>query len=227
MRVSVVVPVLNEEVALGAVLGAVRPSLTTGDELVVVDGGSSDRTVEIARASGALVVESERGRGRQLNAGAARTRGDVLLFLHADTRLPSAWRDEIERALDTADACWGRFDVEFDEGGALLRLIAWLISRRSRAFRSATGDQAIFVRRADFDAVGGYREAHLFEDVDFVRRIRPRGAMAIPASPVVTSSRRWRMDGVLRTTLRMWSLKSLYLAGVPARRLERFYSDRR
>lgn len=227
MRISVVVPVLNEEAVLGPVLGAVRPGLATGDELVVVDGGSSDRTVEIARASGALVVESERGRGRQLNAGAARTSGDVLLFLHADTQLPRSWRSEIGRALEADAACWGRFDVEFDEGGALLRLIAWLISRRSRAFRSATGDQAIFVRRADFEAVGGYREAHLFEDVDFVRRIRSRGAMATPVSPVVTSSRRWRKDGVLRTTLRMWSLKSLYLAGVPAKRLERYYSDRR
>ena len=227
MILTVVVPVLNEEAALAAALAAVRKGLAVGDELVVVDGGSEDRTIEIARAAGASVVRCERGRGRQMNAGAAGGRGDVLLFLHADTELPPAYRDEIERALSDRGACWGRFDLRFDEGGPLLRLIAWLITRRSRAFRSATGDQAIFVRREDFEAAGGYREAHLFEDVDLVRRIRGRGAMAIPDSSVVTSSRRWRREGVLRTTLRMWSLKSLYLAGVPAKTLERFYSDRR
>jgi rSAM/selenodomain-associated transferase 2 len=227
MNLSVIVPVLDEEAALGPVLATARTGLAPGDELIVVDGGSSDRTVEVARRGGAEVIASERGRGRQMNAGAARARGDVLLFLHADTQLPAGFRSAIEGVLADGTACWGRFDVRFDEGGALLRLIAWLISRRSRLFRSATGDQAIFVRHADFEAAGGFREAHLFEDVEFVRRIRVRGAMAIPPAPVVTSSRRWRKDGVLATTLRMWSLKSLYLAGIPAKSLERFYADRR
>jgi rSAM/selenodomain-associated transferase 2 len=227
MILSIIVPVLNEEAALGPVLASARAGLGPGDELLVVDGGSSDRTVEVARLAGAEVVVSARGRGSQLNAGAARAGGDVLLFLHADTHLPAGYRGEIERGLADAATCWGRFDVRFDEGGPLLRLIAWLISTRSRLFRSATGDQAIFVRRAEFEAVGGFREAHLFEDVELVRRIRARGAMAIPSVPVVTSSRRWRKEGVIATTLRMWSLKSMYLAGVPAKTLERFYSDRR
>jgi rSAM/selenodomain-associated transferase 2 len=227
MILSIIVPVLNEEAALGPALEAVRAGLGPGDELLVVDGGSSDGTVEIARRAGADVVVSERGRGRQQNAGARLAKGDVLLFLHADTHLPAGYRAEIERGLADSEKCWGRFDVRFDEGGPLLRLIAWLISARSRLFRSATGDQAIFVRRADFEAVGGFREAHLFEDVELVRRMRARGAMATPSTSVVTSSRRWRKEGVLATTLRMWSLKSLYLAGVPAKSLERFYSDRR
>jgi rSAM/selenodomain-associated transferase 2 len=227
MILSVVLPVLDEEAALGPTLAAVRSGLEGDDELVVVDGGSRDRTVEIALSAGAEVVTGARGRGRQMNAGAALARGDVLLFLHADTHLPVGFRREISRALDDESVCWGRFDVRFDEGGPLLRLIAWLISRRSRLMQSATGDQAIFVRRREFEAAGGYLESHLFEDVDLVRRLRRLGGMAVPARPVVTSSRRWRKDGVWRTTFRMWSLKSLYLAGVPAQKLERFYSDRR
>ncbi len=227
MILSVVVPVLDEEAALGPALASARAGLAAVDEVIVVDGGSRDRTMEIARRAGAVVVGSTRGRGRQMNAGAERARGDVLLFVHADTHLPPGFRREIERVLEDGRATWGRFDVRFDEGGVLLRAIAWLISRRSRLFRSATGDQAIFVRRKEFEAVGGYREGHLFEDVALVRELRARGAMAIPASPVVTSSRRWRKEGVWVTTLRMWSLKSLYLAGVPAEKLARFYSDRR
>jgi rSAM/selenodomain-associated transferase 2 len=225
MILSIIVPVLNEEAALAATLAAARAGLGPADEILVVDGGSEDRTVEVARRAGAQVLEGERGRGRQMNAGASHASGDVLLFLHADTHLPTRFRAEIEFAFSRPSVGWGRFDLEFDEGGPLLRLIAWLISRRSRLFRSATGDQAIFVRRSDFEALGGYREGHLFEDVDLVRRLRERGAMAIPAAPVVTSSRRWRSEGVLTTTVRMWSLKSLYLAGVPAKKLERFYGD--
>lgn len=227
MRVSVVVPVLDEESLIASTLAAARRGAGPEDELLVVDGGSRDRTVELAEAGGATVVHAARGRGRQMNAGSAEARGDVLLFLHADTLLPDDYRAELERVLAAPAVCWGRFDVAFDEGGPLLRLIARLISWRSRLFRSATGDQAMFVRAGDFEAVGGYREALLFEDVDLARRLRVRGAMGIPASPVVTSARRWRSRGVWATTLRMWALKSLYLAGVPSDRLARHYTDDR
>lgn len=227
MILSIIVPVLNEEAALAATLRAALAGLEDGDELVVVDGGSTDRTVAVAEAGGARVVVGQKGRGRQMNAGAAAARGDVLLFLHADTFLPEGFRAEIDRVLASGSSCWGRFDLRFDEGGPLLRLIAHLISNRSRLFRSATGDQAMFVRRADFDAVGGYREPELFEDVDLARQLRARGGMAIPRMPVVTSSRRWTRDGVWKTTFLMWTLKSLYLAGVPAPRLAKFYRDLR
>jgi hypothetical protein len=125
------------------------------------------------------------------------------------------------------EVTWGRFDLAFDEGGPLLRLIAHLISWRSRVFRSATGDQAIFTRRSTFVSLGGYREARLFEDVDLVRRLRRCGRMGIPAGRAVTSSRRWRNRGVWATTARMWTLKTLYLIGVPSERLAAHYDDER
>lgn len=227
MRLSIVIPVLDEESVLGPTLAALRGRLVPGDEVLVVDGGSRDRTAEIARDGGAEWIEGPRGRGRQMNAGALRASGDLLLFLHADTLLLPGFRGDLERLMADGAVVWGRFDLAFDEGGPLLRLIARLISWRSRAFRSATGDQAIFVRRADFDATGGYREALLFEDVDLARRLRSRGRMGIPAGRAVTSARRWRRRGVWVTTLQMWTLKSLYLAGVPAERLARFYRDER
>lgn len=227
MRLSIVIPVLQEEATIRDTLVAVRGSLETGDQILVVDGGSSDGTVRLARSLGAEVVEGERGRGRQMNQGAALAGGDVLLFLHADTSLPKGFRQDLAALLDDESVRWGRFDLRFDEGGPLLQLIARLISVRSRLFRSATGDQAVFVRRADFLAVGGYREAILFEDVDLVRRLRRRGRMGIPAGHAVTSARRWRNRGVWSTTLRMWALKFLYLCGVPAERLSRHYRDER
>ena len=227
MRLSIIIPVLNEEAALAATLAVARAGLGEDDEIVVADGGSNDRTIEIGRACGARIVECEAGRGRQMNAGCAQARGDLLLFLHADTLLPADYRRELEDLLRDPGVRWGRFDVDFDEGGPLLRLIAWLISRRSTLMRSATGDQAIFVRRDDFDAVGGYREALLFEDVDLARRLRACGRIGIPRSHAVTSARRWRNRGVWATTFRMWSLKSLYLLGVPAERLARHYRDER
>ena len=227
MRLSVVIPVLEEEAVLGPTLAAARAGLDRGDELIVVDGGSTDRTAEIARDGGAELIPGARGRGRQMNAGAARASGDLLLFLHADTILPAGFRADLERLLADEGIRWGRFDLEFDEGGPLLRLIARLISGRSRAFRSATGDQAVFVRRDEFETLGGYREELLFEDVDLARRLRGRGRMGIPVGRVVTSARRWRRRGVWATTFRMWTLKSLYLAGVPAEHLAKFYRDER
>ena len=227
MKLSVVIPVLDEEAAIAATISTVLRGLEAGDELFVVDGGSRDRTVGVAEEAGVEVVASPRGRGNQMNAGAARVSGDVLLFLHADTDLPTQYRQELEALLADRRVTWGRFDLLFDEAGPLLRLIAWLISARSRLFRSATGDQAIFVRRAEFEEIGGYLEPFLFEDVDLARRLRERGRMGVPRGCVVTSSRRWRNRGVWATTLRMWTLKSLYLAGVPSARLRGHYRDER
>jgi len=220
VKVSVIVPTLNEARLIDGTLAAAADA----DQLIVVDGGSNDGTPALARGRGALVLHGMRGRGRQLAKGAAAATGDILLFLHADTILPRGFREEV-CALVESGCAWGRFNVRFDHGSALVHLIARLISLRSRLTRVATGDQAIFVSRRAFTAVGGLREDTLFEDIDLCRRLKRHGPMGIPAQPVVTSARRWRTDGAWRTSFLMWALKLLYLAGVPADRLASRYRD--
>lgn len=221
MTVSVVVPALNEASAIEAALASAAGAY----EIVVADGGSDDDTVDLAVRAGAKVLNATRGRGLQQNAGAAVATGDVLLFLHADTHLPEGFVGEVLDSLRRDGASWGRFDVRFDAGNPLVHLIAHLISWRSWATRVGTGDQAIFVLRETFVSIGGFREPQLFEDIDLCRRLKRVGAMAVPRSPVVTSSRRWRSGGALRTSFLMWGLKLAYLAGVPSERLARIYRD--
>lgn len=219
--VSVIVPALEEEATIARTLR----SAAEADEVIVVDGGSRDRTRAIARGCGAHVIEVESGRGRQQNAGARAARARVLLFLHADTILPAGFRDDVVERLASERAGWGRFDLAFDDGAPLLRLIARLISIRSRWTRVATGDQAIFVRRELFERIGAFREDELFEDIDLCRRLKRIAVMTVPAGRAVTSARRWRQGGAWRTSFLMWGLKLAYLAGVPAARLTRFYRD--
>lgn len=216
---SVIIPALDEEACIAAALACASEA----GEVIVVDGGSSDRTGEIVRQRGGAFMEAPRGRALQMNAGARRARGDVLLFLHADTLLPQGFSRSIGEALAVPGAAWGRFDVRFDAGGPLLRLIAHLISWRSRASRVATGDQAIFVRRDLFVSIGGFAEIPLFEDVELCRRLKRRARMVVPPGHVVTSSRRWRQRGTIRTSLLMWGLKIAFLSGVSPNRLAAFY----
>lgn len=225
MRLSVIVPVLNEAAGIADLLDHLGRGLASQDEVLVVDGGSSDGTADLAAACGVPVLTSAKGRGKQLNAGAAFASGDVLLFVHADTMLPSGFRASIAECLVDSGVGWGRFDLRFDEGGPLLRAIAWLISRRSRMTGGATGDQAIFIRRQVFDDLHGFLEPELFEDVDLCRRLRGVCGMGIPTGFVVTSSRRWRQGGVWRTTFLMWGMKTAYLLGVPSAHLVRFYRN--
>jgi len=219
VRISVIIPALEEEASIAFAIS----SADEADEIIVVDGGSEDRTREVAAAAGAIVLRSAAGRGRQLAAGVEAASGDVVLFLHADTRLPTGFSGEVSRLVAIGGCTWGRFDVRFDHETPLLALIARLISYRSRLTRGATGDQAIFASRDAYHRVGGIAEEALFEDVDLCRRLKRDGRMGVPDGFAITSSRRWRRGGVLRTSLCMWALKALYLAGVPARRLTRFY----
>lgn len=193
--------------------------------MIVADGGSSDATVAIAVAAGARIVCTARGRGRQLAAAARTATGDILVFLHADSKLPSGFAESVVDVVYRRGCSWGRFDLRFDADGALLSLISRLISWRSRLTRGATGDQAIFVTRAAYDRVGGFTEEGLFEDVSLCRRLKRAGKMGVPEGFVVTSARRWHADGTWRTSLRMWCLKALYLLGVSPRALERHYRD--
>jgi rSAM/selenodomain-associated transferase 2 len=217
---------LNEEGAIAATLDAIRNGAPTA-EVIVVDGESSDRSVELARPQCDRLIVGPRGRARQMNAGAALASGDVLAFVHADTIVPSTFAADIELALDDSRIAGGRFDVTFDVRTPALDVVATMISTRSRLMRSATGDQAIFVRREVFDRLGGYADIDLCEDVDFIRRMRRVGRLVCLRTRVITSSRRWRRHGVARTVVRMWIVKSLFLAGVSPQWLKRHYADTR
>lgn len=225
MRISVVCPVLNEAKTIAAALAALLPLKPT--EVIVVDGGSSDSTQEICRGFGVSVMAAPRGRAAQMNYGAARAAGDVLLFLHADTRLPLTAFSDIRAALADPRCVGGRFDVRLDGDRLMLRVVGTMISLRSRLSKVGTGDQAIFVRRTVFDELGGFPEIPLMEDVAFCRTLKRAGVVACLRSKVITSARRWELNGVWRTILRMWVLRAGYFLGVPPRRLKQFYDDAR
>lgn len=162
-----------------------------------------------------------------MNRGAEEALGEVLLFLHADTRLPASAFSDIAAALSDPRVVGGRFDIELDGAQRMLKVIGWMISYRSRLSKVGTGDQAIFVRRDVFEQMGGYPDLPLMEDIAFCRELKHRGMIACLRSRVVTSARRWEVEGVWRTILRMWTLKLLYFAGVPSARLKRYYVDSR
>ena len=224
MRLSIVIPTLNEAEQIPATLAA---AAAPGVEILVVDGGSADATVDLARAAGATVLTAGRGRARQMNAGAAAADGDALLFLHADTRLPAGFDAAVAAALADPAVVGGRFDVRLEPSTPWLDLVAALINRRSRWSRIGTGDQALFVRRAVFEAMGGFPDLPLMEDLAFSIALKRRGGIACLRQTVATSSRRWLRDGPLRTVLLMWWLRFLFWCGVPAERLKRRYADTR
>jgi rSAM/selenodomain-associated transferase 2 len=217
---------LNEERVIAATLEALRVGAPSA-EIIVVDGGSSDRSVEVARPRCDRLIEGPRGRARQMNEGAIASLGEALAFVHADTIVPSTFASDIEIALADARVAGGRFDLAFDTRTPTFELVAKMINLRSRMMRSATGDQAIFVRREVFDRLDGYSAIDLCEDVDFVRRMRRAGRFACLRSRVITSARRWHRAGIVRTILRMWLIKTLFLAGVSPAWLKRHYADTR
>ena len=223
MRLSVVVPTLEEEEALAATLVRVRTAPV--HELIVVDGGSRDRTETIAARYADRVLRAPAGRASQMNAGAAAASGDVLLFLHADTLLPLDFASAIAGALSDPATIGGRFDVRLEGASRLLPVVAAVINWRSRWTRIATGDQAIFVRRRTFDVVGGYATVPLFEDVRLTAALKRHGRLACLRARVITSARRWERRGALRTIVLMWSLRLGHALGVSPARLHRLYAD--
>lgn len=217
---------LNEGSAIRETLAALRTGAPDA-EIIVVDGGSVDQSVDVARELADRVIPASRGRARQMNAGAALGAGEILAFVHADTRVPSSFEKDILDAVGESAVVGGRFDIELDDPSFACRLIGDLISLRSRITRTATGDQAIFVRRSVFEALGGFPDFELCEDLDFSRRLKRAGTVACLHSRVTTSARRWRRDGLARTVLRMWAIRALYLLGVPPSRLKQIYADTR
>lgn len=225
---SVIVPVLDEAAEIEETLRVARAALGSDVEWIVADGGSRDGTAERA-APYARVVRGAAGRGPQMSAAARAARGDILLFLHADTHLSVGARDALERALTDPAVVGGAF--RFALRGPLARraagrlLTAW-IRARGRVFRSATGDQAIFCRRAAFEAVGGYPPWPLFEDLELFRRLKKVGRVVLLSAAAATSDRRWREHGVWRTIVRHGVLRAAYHAGADPVRLARAYGKR-
>ena len=219
--ISIVVPTLDEEKTLSATLAPLREPQVL--EVIVADGGSGDGTQEIAARFADRVIEARRGRAAQMNAGAKLAQGDILLFLHADTIVPTGFAAAIVRALTDADVIGGRFDLELDDRGVAYRTIAAMIRLRSRWTRAFTGDQALFIRRDAFERLGGYPDEPLLEDLALSVAMKRAGRIACLRERVVTSARRWRERGVARTVLLMWAIRGLYAAGVPPRRLARWW----
>jgi rSAM/selenodomain-associated transferase 2 len=217
MSLSIVIPVLNEAAGIAELLARLAPLRQQGAQVIVVDSGSVDGTAELARPLADLVLASEKGRARQMNAGAAVASGDALLFLHADTSLPEGAMQAIEAAPGTIRQ--RRFDVALDGRHPMLPVIAAMMSLRSRLTGIATGDQAIFVRRAAFEALGGFAPIALMEDIEFCRRAKRFGAPACLRRRVRTSGRRWERHGVWRTILLMWRLRLAYFLGADPKRL--------
>jgi rSAM/selenodomain-associated transferase 2 len=224
IRLSVVVPVLNDEAVLRTTLERLQPVRASGHEVIVVDGGSDDASTGVAQALADQVLVAARGRATQMNAGAAVATGDVLLFLHADSWLPPAPVDAIAHALSIG-ARWGRFDVTIAGRPPILKVVACMMNVRSRLTGIATGDQGIFVDRATFFEAGGYRSIDLFEDIELSRVLKRRfGRPACLRPRIITSGRRWERHGPWRTILAMWRLRLAYALGADPARLARRYS---
>ena len=221
MKLSIVIPVLNEAAVIGRTLASLAPLRARGHEVVVADGGSEDVTRELATPLADRVIVAPRGRAHQMNAGAAVAGGDALLFLHADTRLPANADQLIFHSLKKN--MWGRFDVAIEGRSPLLPVIAFFMNLRSRRTGIATGDQAIFVRRGMFH---GFPEIALMEDVAFSKVMKQRSPPACLRARVVTSGRRWDERGVLRTMLLMWRLRLGYFLGVAPDVLARRYASK-
>ena len=218
---SIVVPVLNEAAEIETTLQALAPLRTRGCEVIVVDGGSADDTLALAKSLADRTIAAPRGRASQMNAGGATAKGDVLLFLHADTRLPENADALVIDALSRSRRAWGRFDVRFTKGA--LPLIAWTMNVRSRLTGIATGDQAMFVTRKAFESVGGFPEIALMEDIALSARLKRISRSACVSARVTTSPRRWQKHGTIRTILLMWRLRLAYSFGAPPEALARAY----
>lgn len=222
---SIIVPVLNEAEHINPLIEHVRSQRFVGSyEIIVVDADPQGSTINAIRDKSIKAIRAGRGRGRQMNAGAAAAQGEILIFLHADTRLPDNAFEKIRQVLENQNYVGGAFDLGIDSDRVVLKYIAVRASLRSRLNRIPYGDQAIFIRKTYFDRIGRFKEIPLMEDVDLMRRIKKdRGKIFILPDKVITSPRRWERDGAFYTTLKNQVLVALFYLGVSPVRLAKYY----
>jgi len=225
MHVTIIMPVLNEAATIEASLQALQGYRQQGHELIVVDGNSQDKTADLARGLCDKLIISQPGRARQMNAGAEQARGNILLFLHADTCLPENAMEHLTNSITQTDKVWGRFDVRLSGRHWLLRLVAIMMNLRSRLSGIATGDQCIFVRRDVFHQLNGFPEIALMEDISLSRTLLAESRPICLPLKVTTSSRRWEQNGIIHTILLMWYLRLAYFFGKAPESLARIYSQ--
>ena len=228
MGIAVIIPVLNEQKALPALLPVLIP--LGFEEIIVVDGGSRDGTVDMARKmlestsdSRYRIISGPCGRASQMNTGAALADSEILVFLHADTQMPDNARQVITDAMDDPQCVGGRFDVRFPQDTGYAWMVSRLMNLRSRWSGIFTGDQTMFVRRSVFEKLGGFANIPLMEDIEFSSRLKRVGTIASLRVKVITSFRRWEQQGPLRTIVRMWTLRAWYWLGWDPRRLQQYY----
>jgi rSAM/selenodomain-associated transferase 2 len=223
LSLSIIIPALDEAEHIVATLDSLQPLRRRGVEIIVADGGSSDNTANLARERADQVLTAPAGRARQMNAGAAAARGEILCFVHADSRLPEGADGLIVDGLSRSRRSWGRFDVSIAGTHPMLRVIAQLMNWRSRLTGIATGDQGLFLTRSLFEAAGRFPEIALMEDIALTRQLKRYSPPLCIAHRLMTSGRRWEKHGVWRTMLLMWRLRLAYFFGADPDRLARQY----
>lgn len=226
MRCAIIIPVLNEAEGIVTCLSHLQSLREVGHEIILVDGGSVDGTPELARSSVDQLVKTSAGRARQMNAGAHVAKEDVLVFLHADTFLPSTAMQDITHALGITNKLWGHFSVRLSGRQPVFRLIEWMMNRRSCITGIVTGDQAMFIRREVFALAGGFDEIPLMEDIAMSKKLKTYSRPACLRTRVCSSSRRWERHGIIRTVFLMWSLRLRYWLGTsPDVLVRRYYKN--
>ncbi|MCW6051542.1 TIGR04283 family arsenosugar biosynthesis glycosyltransferase [Microcoleus sp. A2-C5] len=221
LKISIIIPALNEAPTIASVICTAQNAKNV--EIIVADGGSSDRTADIAQSLGVRVISTARGRAAQMNAGAASATGDILLFLHADTLLPCGYDSGARLALAKPETVGGAYSLKIDAPQHCLRLVEIGVNWRSRFLQMPYGDQAIFLTAATFDKIGGFPDLPLMEDFEFVRRLKKQGRIEIVPQPLFTSARRWQQLGVIQTTVINQIVIIAYFFGVPPDRLAFWY----
>ncbi len=221
MKLSVIIPTLNEASGIVSTLMPLQSWREQGHEIIIADGGSQDKTLSLAQPLSDNIINAPKGRAQQMNAGAANASGDVLLFLHADTRLPDNAPELISNALHNTQ--WGRFDVTLSGHHFMFRIVEFMMNTRSRLTGIATGDQAIFIKRDLFEKEHGFANIPLMEDIEISKRLKKIFRPACIKERLVTSSRRWEQYGIAKTILLMWRLRLAYFFGTPPDKLAKRY----